>query len=46
MRWAGHVALMGGEKLKQNFVGKPEGRRPLQILRRTWENNMRMNLEK
>jgi hypothetical protein len=35
MRWAGHVARMG--ELKNGYrilVGKPEGKRPLGILRR------------
>jgi hypothetical protein len=31
MRWAGHVARMGGEKriAYRILVGKPEGKRPL-----------------
>jgi hypothetical protein len=38
MRWADHVARMGGERKVYNFlVGKPEGRRPLGRPRRRWE---------
>jgi len=33
MRWAGHVARMGEERV---LVGKPEGRRPLGRSRRRW----------
>jgi hypothetical protein len=30
MRWAGHVARMGGRRnVYRVFVGKPEGKRPL-----------------
>jgi hypothetical protein len=27
------------------FVGKPEGKRPLERLRRRWEDSIRMNLK-
>jgi hypothetical protein len=44
MIWVGHVARMGE---KQNvyrvLVGKPEGKRPLQILRHKWVNNIKMD---
>ena len=33
MRWAGHVARMGEDRV---LVGKPEGRRPLERPRRRW----------
>jgi hypothetical protein len=34
MRWAGHVARMGeGRNLYSILVGKPEGKRPLEIPR-------------
>ena len=36
MRWAGHVALMGGE---------PEGKRPLGRPKRKWEDNIKMDLQ-
>jgi hypothetical protein len=34
MRWAGHVALMGGRNAYRLLVGKPEGRRQLARPRR------------
>jgi hypothetical protein len=41
MRWAGHVARMAeGRGVYRVSVGNAEGRRP----RRSWEDNMRMNL--
>jgi hypothetical protein len=40
MRWAEHVARMGEERK----VGKPEGKRPLEIPRRRWEDGIRMHL--
>jgi hypothetical protein len=43
MRWAGHVASMGEErKVYRFFVGKPEGKRPLE---RPWVDGIRMYLE-
>jgi hypothetical protein len=45
MRWAGHVARMGGEiKVYKVLVGKPEGKRPLGRPRRRWEDGIRMSL--
>jgi hypothetical protein len=45
MRWAGHVARMGGEiKVYKVLVGKPEGKRPLGRPRRRWEDGIRMDL--
>jgi hypothetical protein len=45
MRWAGHLASM---REKNNayriFVGKPEGKRPLERPRRRWEDNIYMDL--
>jgi hypothetical protein len=37
---------MDGEKRNayRVLVGKPEGKRPLGIPRRRWENNIKMNL--
>jgi hypothetical protein len=45
MRWAGHVARMG-EKMKayKLLVGKPKGKRSLEIPRCTWVENIRMDL--
>jgi hypothetical protein len=38
MRWAEHVALMGERKgICRVWVGKPEGKRPLEKPRRRWE---------
>ena len=34
MRWAGHVARMGGEGVYKVLVGKLEGKRPLGRSRR------------
>jgi len=43
MRWAGHVAHMGGERgMYRVLVGKPEGRRPLGKPRRRWVDNIRL----
>jgi hypothetical protein len=36
---------MGGDKkLHKVLVGKPEGKRPLEIPRRRWEDGIRMDL--
>jgi len=40
MRWAGHVAPMGGRGVHRVLVGKPEGKRPLGRPRRRWEDNI------
>jgi len=46
MRWAGHVARMGEERVVYRvLVGKPEGNRPLGIPRRRWVDNIRMELQ-
>jgi hypothetical protein len=44
MRWAGHVARMGGGGVYRVLVRKPEGRRPLGRPRLRWEDNIRMDL--
>jgi len=45
MRWAGHVACMGGGRgVYRVLVGKPEGRSPLGRQRRRWVDNIRMDL--
>jgi hypothetical protein len=45
MRWAGHVARMGGERnVYRVFSGKPEGKRPLGRPRRKWEDRVRIDL--
>jgi hypothetical protein len=46
MRWAGHVARMGEDRVVHKLlVGKPEGKRPLRRPRRRWEDNIKMNLQ-
>ena len=46
MRWAGHVARMEEARgVHKVLVGKPEGKRPLGRPRRTWEDNIKMDLE-
>jgi hypothetical protein len=45
MRWAGHVAHMGEERVVHRvLVGKPEGKRPMGRPRRRWENNIKMEV--
>jgi hypothetical protein len=46
IRWAGHVARMGEKRgAYRILVGRPEGRRPLGITRRRWEDNIKMDLQ-
>ena len=46
MRWAGHVARMGEERVVYRVLaGKPEGRRQLGRPRRRCVNNIRMDLQ-
>jgi hypothetical protein len=46
MRWAGHVAHMGEERVVYRvLVGKPEGKSPLGRPRRRWVDNIRMDLQ-
>ena len=46
MRWSGHVARMGEERVVYRvLVGKLEGKRPLGRPRRRWVDNIRMNLQ-
>ena len=46
MRWAGHVARMGEERVMHRvLVGKPEGKRPLGKPRRRWVDNIRMDFQ-
>jgi hypothetical protein len=45
MRWAGHVARMGKKRNAYRLlVGKPEGKKPLGRPRRSWVDNIRMDL--
>jgi hypothetical protein len=45
MKWAGHLARKG-EKRKEYrlLVGKPDGKTPLGRLKRSWVDNMKVNL--
>jgi len=46
MRWAGHVARMGEERVVYRvLMGKPEGKRPLGRPRRRWVCNIRLDLQ-
>jgi hypothetical protein len=46
MRWAGHVARVGGvgRNVYRVLVGKPEAERPLGRPRRGWEDGIKMDL--
>jgi hypothetical protein len=45
IRWAGHLALMGDEKCLPRFWFEMlRKRRPLGILKRGWENSIKMDL--
>jgi hypothetical protein len=47
MRWAGHVARMGEVRgAYKILVGRPQGRRQLGRPRRSWEDNMKIDLGK
>jgi hypothetical protein len=42
MRWAGHGARMGeGRVVYRVFIGRPEGKRPLERPTRRWEDNIK-----
>ena len=46
MRWAGHVACMGGRKAAYRvLVGKPEGKRPPARPKHRWGDNIKMDLQ-
>jgi hypothetical protein len=45
MRWAGHVVGMGDKRNAYSLLfGKPEERSPLGTPRRSWVDNIRMDL--
>jgi hypothetical protein len=45
MRWAGHVARMGDKRnVYRLLVGQPQGKRPLGRPRRSWIDNIKMDL--
>jgi hypothetical protein len=44
-RWAGHVARMGeGRGVYRVLVGRPERKRPLGRTRRSWVDNIKLDL--
>ena len=46
MRWAGHVARMGEERVVYRvLVGRPVGKRSLERPRRRWVDNIRTDLQ-
>jgi len=46
IRWAGHVIGMGESRgVYSALVSKPEGKRPLGRPKRSWEDNIRMDLQ-
>ena len=46
MRWAGHVACMGEDRVVYRvLVGKLEGKRTLERPRRRWVDNIGMDLQ-
>ena len=45
-RWMEHVARMGEKRgVYRVLVGKPEGKRPLGRPRRSWKDNIKMDLQ-
>jgi hypothetical protein len=44
MRWVGHVARILERKNAYTVVGKPEGKRPVELHRSIWEDNIKMYL--
>jgi len=47
MRGAGHLASMGQRRgVYRVLVGKPERKRPLGRLRRRWDDNIKIDLQK
>jgi hypothetical protein len=45
MRWAGHVARMGKMMHLRILVEKLERKRPLEIPRSRWKDNIKMDLQ-
>jgi hypothetical protein len=44
LRWAGHVHMGEERKVYKVLTGKPEGKTPLGIPSRRWEDGIRMDL--
>ena len=46
LRWAGHVAHMGEDRgVHRLLVGKPEGKSSLGRPRRSWADNIKMDIQ-
>jgi hypothetical protein len=46
IKWAGYVARMGESKdAYKALAGRSDGKRPLKILRRRWEDEIKMDLQ-
>ena len=45
MRWAGHVARMGEDRVVHRVLVRRQGKRPLGRPRRRWEDNIKMDLQ-
>jgi hypothetical protein len=46
MKWTGHVTRVGkGRGVYMVLVGKPEGKRPLERPWRSWDDNIKMDLQ-
>jgi len=46
MRWAGHVARMGDRRgVYRVLVRKPEGKRTLGRPRRSWDDNIKIDIQ-
>ena len=46
LRWAGHVArIEEGRSAFKILMGIPTGKKPLEMPRRRWQDNIRMDLE-
>ena len=47
LRWVEHVARMGNRKgACRILIATPEGKRPLDKLKRRWEDNIKMDIGK
>jgi hypothetical protein len=44
MRWAEHVARIGGRSVYRVLTGRTEGKRPVERPRRRWKDNIKMDL--
>jgi hypothetical protein len=46
MEWTGHMARMGDRRdVYGVLVGKPEGKRPVAIARRRWDDNIKSDIQ-